>query len=107
MFYCVLTGFITLLISGKAWISFSTMAVAGLIFLAFSNRNEVILSKNGGVKSARVLGRTCYRNGRDLPSPRDTEYTVLIQYRNGDTVRYTLNGNQSLLKALRPYFGRA
>ncbi len=107
MFYCVLTGFITLLISGQAWIAFSTMAVAGLVCLAINSHSEVILNKNGGVKSARVLGRTCYCNGKDLPSPKDTEYTVLIQYRNGDRVRYTINGDQSLFKALRPYFGKA
>lgn len=105
MFYCVLTGFISLLISGKAWISFATMAVAGLAVIMLKSRSEEILKRYGGVTNAKVISSVCY--GSNHTSPRYTEYTVLVSYRNGNRVRYTLSPDQALFKALRPYIGKA
>ncbi len=105
MFYCVLTGFIALLISGKAWIAFSTMAVAGLVVIISKSYNEEVLTRYGGVKSAEVLSSVCYgnKNGEE----RYTQYTLMVNYRNGNKVRYTLSPEQKLFKALSPYIGKA
>jgi len=105
MFYCVLTGFVALLISGKAWISFATMAVAGLTVVMLKSRHEEIMKRYGGVTGAKVISSVCY--GTPKGDTRYTEYTVLVSYRNGNRVRYTLTPEQKLFKALRPYMGRA
>lgn len=106
MTICVLTGFVVLLASNKAWMAFIAMAITGLIAARFKNYGKEIINRHGGVDSARVLGRTCHRSENRLSDPRDTEYTVLVHYRNGDKVKYVLNGNQDLFKELRPYLGK-
>lgn len=105
MLYCVLTGFIALLISGKAWIAFATMAVAGLGVVILKSRNEEIMKRYGGVTGAEVISSVCY--GTPKGDTRYTEYTVLVSYRNGNRVRYTLTPEQALFKALSPYMSRA
>ena len=105
MYYCVLTGFIALLISGKAWISFATMAVAGLVVVMLKSRCEEIMKRYGGVTGAKVINSVCY--GSDKGDCQYTEYTVLVSYRNGNKIRYTLSPNQELFKALSPYMGKA
>lgn len=105
MYYCVLTGFIVLLISGKAWISFAAMAVTGLVVIMLKSRCEEIIKRYGGVTEAEVINSVRYGSSKnDL---RYTEYTVLVSYRNGNKIRYTLNPDQELFKALRPYMGIA
>ncbi len=105
MFYCVLTGFIALLISGEAWVAFSTMAVAGLVVILAKSHSDELLNRYGGVKNAEVVSSVCYGNKNG--ERRYTQYTLMVNYRNGNKVRYTLSPEQKLYKALSPYIGKA
>jgi len=107
MFYCVLAGFIALLISGKTWLSFAAMAVVGMAVIMLKSHGEELIKKRGGVAYAKILGKVCYKDIGSAPNPRYTEYTVLVHYRNGEKVRYVLSGDQALFKALRPYLAKA
>ena len=105
MFYCVLTGFAVLLISGKAWLSLSVMVVFFMGSLVLRGWTEGQVRRRGGIKSARLLECTSYNNSEGIVNPAHTEYTVLVKYRNGQKARYVLNGNQTFFKMLIPYIG--
>ncbi len=102
MFYCVLTGFAVLLISGKAWLCFVGMAMAYLVLLVINQYAEGSIKKRGGVESASLVDCVSYKGGgRDALY---TEYTVLVRFKNGEKKRYVLNGDQAFFRVLRPYF---
>lgn len=103
MFYCILTGFAVLLISGEVWLSLVSMVLAWLVLAMIKGYAEDRVKRRGGIESARVLGCTGYNDKKGVIDPAYTEYTVLVKYRNGEKARYVLNGNQAFFKVLKPY----
>lgn len=103
MFYCILTGFAALLISGKVWLSLIAMVLAWLVLTVVKGYAEDSVKKRGGIESASVLDCVSYKDKGGVVDPTYTEYTVLVRYRNGEKARYVLNGNQAFFKVLKPY----
>lgn len=103
MFYCILTGFAVLLISGKAWLCFVAMVIARLALTVASEYAAGSVRRRGGIESASLLDCVSYKGRGGATDPVYTEYTVLVKFRNGERARYVLNGNQAFFKVLRPY----
>lgn len=103
MFYCILTGFTVLLLSGNVALCIASMALAWLVLVVVRGYAENSIKRRGGVESASLLDCVSYKSKNGRTDPTYTEYTVLVRYRNGEKARYVLNGDQAFFKALRPY----
>lgn len=103
MFYCILTGFAALLLSGNIALCIVSMVLAWLVVTVVRGYAEKSIKRRGGVESAALLDCVSYKGKDGRLNPTYTEYTVLVRYRNGEKARYVLNGDQAFFKALRPY----
>ena len=103
MIYSVLTGIGMFLITGKIWAGLFGLCAGMLATRYFRERVSAVIEKRGGVAEARVLKQVCYNNEGEKALPEDSEYTVLVRYRNGERLKYTLRGDAALFMKLRPY----
>lgn len=99
----VLTGIAMLLLTGKVWAGLFGLCAGIIVTRYFRERVGAVIEKRGGVAEARVLRQVCYNNEGEKATPEDKEYTVLVQYRNGERLKYTLRGDTALFMKLRPY----
>ncbi len=103
MIYCVLTGLAMLLLTGNLWAGLFGLCAGAVATRYFRDRVSVIIEKRGGVANARILKQVCYNNDGKRVLPEDREYTILVCYRNGERLKYTLRGDAALFMKLRPY----
>lgn len=103
MFYCVLAGLLAMLLGGKIWLGVIGFFAGVLVTRLFRKRAGYFISKRGGVERAKVIREVSYSEDGESPKAEDREYTLLVNYRNGERLRYIVHGDGAIFKELKPY----
>lgn len=103
MFYCILTGLLTFLLWGKVWLGVIGFLAGVLVTRLYRSRAAYFINKRGGVEKARVLKEVSYSEDGRYPKAEDKEYTLLVNFRNGERLRYIVHGDGAIYRELKSY----
>ncbi len=104
MIYSILTAIALFLLTGKVWAGIFGLCIGAVATGYFRRKAGAVIERKGGVEDARVLKQVSYNAEGKRPLPEDSEYTVLVKYKNGEKLRYILRGDTVMFRKLRPYF---